>query len=234
MINDIIERNRFSSPITETEKKILKTAIRLFLENGYSNTTLKSISQECGLRQGTIAYHFHTKEDMLYYLIQALTEFHGGIIDNGISRSKDILFSYAAEIAIQIALCETDRKAWDLYYSAYSRFKTFEFIKSWAAREHYILFRDRLPEWTESDFRDKEHIASGIELSMFYSPCDRFFTLEKKISLALDSMMLLYNIPEKERTETIEKILKLDCCSIGKEMFERFVNKLDTTAEANS
>ena len=233
MINGIIERNRFSSPITKTEKKILQTAIRLFLENGYSKTTLKSISRECDLRQGTIAYHFHTKEDMLYYLIQALTEFHGGIIDNGFEQSKDILFSYAAEIAIQLALCETDRKAWDLYYSAYSQFKTFEFIKNWAAQEHYMLFKDRLPEWTESDFRDKENVASGIELAMFYAPCDRFFTLEKKISLTLDSIMLLYNVSEKERKETIDKILKLDCCKIGKEMFERFVNKIYTTEESN-
>ena len=233
MINSIVERNRFSSPITKTEKKILQTAIRLFLENGYSKTTLKMISTECELRQGTIAYHFHTKEDMLYYLIQALTEFHGGIIDNGLEQSKDVLFSYAAEIAIQIALCETDRKAWDLYYSAYSQFKTFEFIKNWAAKEHSRLFADRLPEWSETDFAQKEHIASGIELAVFYAPCDRFFTLDKKISLTLDSLMLLYNVSVKERKETIEQILKLDCCRIGREMFEKFISKLDNTEEQN-
>jgi len=231
MINSIVERNRFSSPITNTEKKILKTAIRLFLENGYSATTLKMISSNCGLRQGTIAYHFHTKEDMLYYLLQALTEFHGGIIDNGLEESKDALFSYAAEIAIQIALCETDRKAWDLYYSAYSQFKTFEFIKNWASKEHCNLFKDRLSEWSETDFAEKEHIASGIELAAFYAPCDRFFTLEKKISLVLDSLMLLYNVSNEERKQTIEKILKLDCVKIGKEMFEKFVSKLDNTEE---
>jgi len=231
MINSIVERNRFSSPITKTERKILQTAIRLFLENGYSKTTLRTISQECGLRQGTIAYHFHTKEDMLYYLIQALTEFHGGIIDSSLDNSKDPLLSYAMEIAIQIALCETNRKAWDLYYNAYSLFRTFELIKNWAAKEHYILFSERLPDWKESDFAEKEHIASGIELAVFYAPCDRFFTLERKISLTLDSMMLLYNISEKERKQTIEKILQLDCVKIGQEMFEKFVAKLDNTEE---
>ncbi len=233
MIDSIVERNRFTSPITKTEKKILKSAIRLFLENGYSQTTIRAISQECGLRQGTIAYHFHTKEDMLYYLIQALTEFHGGIIDNSLENTKDDLFSFAVEIAIQIALCETNRKAWDLYYSAHSQFHTFEFIKNWAAKEHYNLFAERLPDWKESDFAEKEHIASGIELAMFYAPCDRYFTLEKKISLALDSMMLLYNISEEERKQTIEKILKLDCAKLGQEMFEKFIKKLDNSEEEN-
>ncbi|MBQ6892743.1 MAG: helix-turn-helix transcriptional regulator [Clostridia bacterium] len=226
MINSIVERNRFTSPITETERKILQSAIRLFLENGYSQTTIRAISADCGLRQGTIAYHFHAKEDMLYYLIQALTEFHGGIIDNGLEQSKDVLFSYAAEISIQIALCETNRKAWDLYYSAYSQFKTFEFIKNWAAKEHNMLFAERLPDWKESDFFEKEHITSGIELAVFYAPCDRFFTLEKKISLTLDSLMLLYNVSEEERKQTIEKILKLDCVKIGQEMFEKFVSRI--------
>ena len=231
MIDRIVERNRFTAPITDTEKNILKSAIRLFLKNGYSQTTIRAISQDCGLRQGTIAYHFHTKEDMLYYLIQALTEFHGGIIDNSFDNTQDILYSYATEIAIQIALCETNRKAWDLYYSAYSQFRTFELIKSWAAKEHYKLFSKRLPDWKESDFVEKEHITSGIELAVFYAPCDRFFTLEKKISLALDSMMLMYNIPENERKETIDKILKLDCVEIGREMFEKFIEKLDKSDE---
>ncbi len=227
MINSIVERNRFSSPITKTEKKILQTAISLFLENGYSKTTLKMISQGCGLRQGTIAYHFHTKEDMLYYLIQALTEFHGGIIDSSLDNTNDTLYSYATEIAIQIALCETNSKAWDLYYSAYSQFRTFDFIKNWAAQEHYRLFADRLPDWSETDFKEKEYITSGIELAAFYAPCDRFFTLEKKISLTLDSMMLLYNISEEERKQTIEKILKLDYVKMGQEMFDKFVGWLD-------
>ena len=227
MINSIVERNRFTSPITKTEKRILQSAIRLFLENGYSKTTIRTISEDCGLRQGTIAYHFHTKEDMLYYLIQDLTEFHGGIIDNSLDNTKDALYSYAAEIAIQIALCETNRKAWDLYYSAYSQFRTFELIKNWAAKEHSILFADRLPDWKESDFLEKEHIASGIELAVFYAPCDRYFTLERKIALTLDSMMLLYNIEEAERKQTIEKILKLDYVKVGQEMFEKFVKRLD-------
>ena len=223
MINRIIERNRLVSPMSDTEKRIIKSAVKLFLENGYSETTLRAISADCGLRMGTIAYHYHTKEDMLYYLIQALTEFHGGIIDNAHEESEDALMAYATEIAIQIALCETNRKAWDLYYSAYSQFRTFDFIKTWAAQEHYRLLGERLPGWSETDFKEKEHITSGIELAAFYTPCDRYFTLEKKISLVLDSMMLLYNISETERKQTIEKILKLDCVKIGQEMFEEFV-----------
>ena len=46
-------------------------------------------------------------------------------------------------------------------------------------------------------------------------------------------MMLLYNISEPERKQTIEKILKLDYVKLGQEMFEKFIKKLDTTEEQN-
>ena len=36
-------------------------------------------------------------------------------------------------------------------------------------------------------------------------------------------MMLLYNVSEKERKATIEKILEMDYLKIGHEMFEKFV-----------
>lgn len=91
MLAGIIERNRFISPISESEKIILNSAIKLFLENGYSNTTLKMISEDCKMAQGTITYHFHTKEDMLYILIQALMDFHSDIIDGIYSDVKDDL-----------------------------------------------------------------------------------------------------------------------------------------------
>lgn len=41
MINSIIERNNRISPLSESEKKIIASAVKLFLANGYSNTTLK-------------------------------------------------------------------------------------------------------------------------------------------------------------------------------------------------
>ncbi len=40
--------------------------------------------------------------------------FHLDVIDDSEAKSKDSLFSYAIEIAVQIALCETDNKAYDL------------------------------------------------------------------------------------------------------------------------
>jgi len=227
MLNSIIERNKFTKPFNETEIKIIRSAIRLFLENGYSKTTLRKISEDCGMLQGTVAYHFHTKEDMLYILFQELMDFHGDIIDKIHEEVKDNLLSYAMEITAQISLCEQNDKVWDLYYSAYTHPVTFILIKDWAARKNYTLLKDWVPTWNETKFREIENIASCIELSAFTSPTDKFYTLENKITDVLDSIMKIYDIPEREREGTIKKVLSTDYKNIGQEMFDKFVKRLD-------
>ena len=154
-------------------------------------------------------------------------DFHLDVIDDAQAKSNNNLFSYAIEIAVQIALCETDDKAYDLYYSAYSHPATFDYIKDWATKKNYHLLKDRLPEWSEEDFRIVENVTGGIELAAFTAPKNRYFSLNDKISLFLDSMMKIYNIPDIDRKETIEKVISLDCEKIANEMFGRFVKRLD-------
>ncbi|MBE7031461.1 MAG: TetR/AcrR family transcriptional regulator [Ruminococcaceae bacterium] len=227
MLNNIVKRRMRLKPLTETEIDIIRSATKLFLQNGYTQTTFKMIEADSGVKVGAITYHFHSKEEMLQILIEELMDYHAGLIDDMHDDMQSALMAYAMEIAVQVALCENNRNAWDLYYSGYSLPLTYEHIKGWAAEKNYSLLGSRLPDWTESDFRDKEVIASGIELAALKTFCDRGFTLDKKISLCLDSMMMLYEIPKAERQEVIQKILLRDYKKIAKDMFDKFVKRLD-------
>lgn len=74
MLNSIIERNKILSPLSETEIIIIKCAFKLSLEKGYSNSTLKTVSELTGIKQGNITYHFRAKEDLLVILMQELMD----------------------------------------------------------------------------------------------------------------------------------------------------------------
>lgn len=228
MLNNIVQRHMRLKPLTETEITIIRSATKLFLKNGYTHTTFKMIEEDSGVRVGTITYHFRSKEDILHILIEEMMDYHAKILENMHEEKQSELMAYAIEITAQIALCENDRNAWDLYYSSYNLPVIYDYIKSWAAEKNYNLFKERLPEWTEHNFREKEVIASGIEFAALKTFCDRNFTLDKKIALCLDSMMMLYEVPKQERQEVIEKILAMDYETIAKDMFEKFVNRLDT------
>ena len=43
----------------------------------------------------------------------------------------------------------------------------------------------------------------------------------------IDSMMKIYDIPQNERKETIDKVLTLDYENIAKDMFNTFIKRLD-------
>lgn len=231
MLNSIIERNKLTKPLNETEIKIIRSAITLFLENGYSKTSLKRISEDCGMYQGRVAYHFHTKEDMLHILMQELMGYHGSMIDEFYAKVDDKLFAYAMEITSQIALCNQSDKVWDLYYSAYTHPATFILIKDWAAKKNYALLKEWVPDWTETKFREIENIASCVEFAAFTTPTNKAYSLERMITDILDTIMKIYDIPQKNRNEVIEKVLKTDYINIGQEMFDKFVKRLDNTEE---
>lgn len=55
--------NARETHLTSNKKDaIMSTAVRLFLENGYSNTSLRQIAQETGSSASLIIYHFGSKE----------------------------------------------------------------------------------------------------------------------------------------------------------------------------
>ncbi len=53
-----------------TKKEIIETAHTLFNENGYTNTSMRDISQALSISVGNLTYHFRKKEDILKELCQ--------------------------------------------------------------------------------------------------------------------------------------------------------------------
>jgi AcrR family transcriptional regulator len=47
-------------------EEILKIACRLFSQKGYHGTTIRDISEACGILSGSLYAHINTKEDLLY------------------------------------------------------------------------------------------------------------------------------------------------------------------------
>ncbi|MBX3010190.1 MAG: TetR family transcriptional regulator [Caldilineaceae bacterium] len=50
----------------ETRQRIAETGLRLFLTNGYENTTLDAIAAEAGISRRTFFSYFKSKEDLLF------------------------------------------------------------------------------------------------------------------------------------------------------------------------
>ncbi len=53
-----------------TKQKILDTSLQLFNNDGYANTSSKTISESIGISYGNLCYHFPKKEDIVIRLHQ--------------------------------------------------------------------------------------------------------------------------------------------------------------------
>ena len=71
-----------------TREAIVKAATRLIHVHGYSSTTLDDVLREAGVGKGNFYYHFRSKEDLGYAILD-------GLIGSFISRTLEPCFSDA-------------------------------------------------------------------------------------------------------------------------------------------
>ena len=62
------KENKTKGKKERTKEKIFKTALTLFLEQGYDNTTVQEITEKAEVAKGTFFSHFPTKDAILTYL----------------------------------------------------------------------------------------------------------------------------------------------------------------------
>jgi len=57
----------------ERKEKILQTALKVFGREGYRDSNLSLIAQECGISRPTIYQYFKDKEEIYYYAVKLVT-----------------------------------------------------------------------------------------------------------------------------------------------------------------
>ena len=53
-----------------TRKRIMEGALDLFIEKGFSNTSLTEIAHSLGITKGVVYWHFKNKEDILLHIVK--------------------------------------------------------------------------------------------------------------------------------------------------------------------
>ena len=56
--------------MNRTKRKIFNTAIKLFAEKGYDNSSVEDITAIAGVAKGSLYYHFSKKEDIFDMLLR--------------------------------------------------------------------------------------------------------------------------------------------------------------------
>jgi AcrR family transcriptional regulator len=89
-VRDFVAVPRTTAKAEETREKILDTALRLFRERGFDETTMRDIASEAGVATGAAYYYFHSKEDLVMGFYRRTAEEARSLLPDVIESSTEL------------------------------------------------------------------------------------------------------------------------------------------------
>ena len=210
----------------QTEKRILQACVRLFLENGYHQTTMLQILKEAQVSSSSFQNLFHSKDGVLLELVKFMFENQFGIARNVAGAALPPVYVYAAETALQITLTELNENLREIYLEAYTQERLLNYIQQSTAKELHRIFGPYQPELTEQDFYQLEFGSAGLMRGYMANPCTENFYLEKKLNSFVTMALRGYKVPEEELQQVLAFISGLDMRSIAQNVMEELFRQL--------
>lgn len=215
-----------------TRLQIIQLAARLFIEEGYTKTSAKKLATELDLSPGNITFYFPSKDHLLAVLVDELFDFQNIMMEQAAQEGKTSLLAYCLELTAMAAICEESEVARDFYASAYSSELTLELIRENDTEKTKDVFGEFCPEWTDEMWEATENIVSGIEYATIMTR-EENTPLPIQIERTLNTIMMIYGVPEELRKIKIDKVLSMDYRALGRRLLSEFRDYIEKVNEEN-
>lgn len=209
------------------KKRVLACCVRLFLEQGYHQTTLAQIYKETNISASSFQHLFQTKDGVLYDLTKVMFNSQFKMARSMSKKQLPLLYIYATETAIQLTITELNENIRDIYIEAYRMPKSTELIYKKMSVELANIFKDNFPGYTAQDFYEMEIGTSGLMVNYMAKKCDENFSIETKIERFLVSALRIYKVSEKEQAEVLAYIKSLNVRKVAEEVIKKLFVMLE-------
>lgn len=215
--------------------KVLRTAAKMFCEDGYQNTTIRAISEESGVEKHTMLYVFGEKEtilcELVKYIFEAQFETTERLLkEKGVDGDK-ILF-YAAETVLQLYMAESSEHIREMYTVSYSMPNTSKIVYDTITVKLEEIFEEHLPGLESRDFYEFEIAAAGIMRNFMTVPCSFFFPMDRKVRKFLQTTFRIYRLPEEKIEEAIRFVSEFDFSKVAQQTLDAMPTYFDEKISA--
>jgi len=211
------------------KSKVLHAAARLFLEKGYTETTLRELSAASGVNYGSLTFAFRNKENILSELVGFVLDGQFEFTDKLLfGKTDDKILFYAVETTLQLHLAESSEHMRELYSLAYSQSASSDIIYNKITKKLSEIFGDRYPDYTQGQFYEKELASAGIMRNYMTRPCGIYFTMDRKVSAFLENTFLLYEVPREKIEEAVRFVSQFDFTVLAKEVTDNMLTYLES------
>lgn len=212
-----------------TKLEIIQVATRLFLEEGYSNTSIKKVCAELDMSPGNVTFYFPSKEHLLAELVDLLCRFQWKQMEEEADEGISSVLALCLELTSMATLCD-DPVARDFFFSAYTSPLCLEIIRKNDTERAKRVFASYRPEWNHEQFAEAEVLVSGVEYATLM-PVGDPVSLESRITGALHNILGIYAVPPEVREVKIQKVLAMDYRNISKKVMREFREYVDEANE---
>ena len=181
-----------------TKLKIIQTALHLFLENGFSNTSARALCNELDISLGNLTFYYPSKEHLLAVLVEMLCDFQWKMMKEEADDGISLVLAVCLELMSMASASEENETARDIFISAYTSPITLEIIRKNDLQRAKMVFSEYCPEFTgfsggikPHDERIKYFFDNDYEYITFDNPL--CFDREKFINRCLSGSYSLKN-----------------------------------------
>jgi AcrR family transcriptional regulator len=192
------------------KRRVLEVSRSLFLEKGYSKTTINEITHNAGITTGSLYHFFKSKDDILLHLTQEVFEMAAAMADALLGEEGAPWLRFALEIGIQLYFTFKYKAVAELYLAAHESADIARMIAQSARDRNQKLFQSICPEFTPDDYHATAIATKGI----FHSFVQEAVHNQPDISLpsmfrSIEMMLTLYQIPKTEIKNAIKETMAL-------------------------
>lgn len=141
--------------------KIILSAVKLFLENGYERTTTSQIMAASGMAQSSFFAAFENKEALLLVLTKQMFANQFSNVEQMVPEGEPLVL-YAAETALQMHITELSSSLREIYVMTYSLPSTSEYIYTAVTPKLMKIFSAYMPGAQEKDFYEIDIASSSV------------------------------------------------------------------------
>ena len=207
--------------------KLLNSALRLFLENGYQATKITDITNLAKVDSNAVARVFGDKETLVAELIEHVFSVQTEVVRQLVGENcDDLLLDYVVESILRLYMAESTEQMREMYNMSYTCGKSSSVIYDMITRRLEGILKEYLPTYDGKDFYELEIATGGIMRSFIAVPCDRYFTLDRKIDKFIEYVLLLFRIPAEESAKVKELAKQVDYAMAVEEVKSKLIETL--------
>lgn len=198
---------------------IIKISRRLFLEQGYENTTVRQVLKEASLSTGSLYHFFKNKEEILLVSLKdALFEI-SGLTDSIAVKYNEPMLRYALGVSVGISEIFKYKHLFNFYNAIYRNETAENFMINLKVIRMKNLLNDLNLHFTDNEIHARILAIHGATRALMLAKINKQLSasLSDIYSLIIKIALSEFNIPEKK----INKIINLTTKIIQTKTFSR-------------